>query len=271
MKITYWGTGAYEAIPAPFCACSICENARNQKGKEIRTRHCTTIDDLIQLDYSPDNLLQTLWYGLNVRDIRHLLITHGHYDHFDFWRLDVRRVPCASSDLPRLTVVGNPYVIEKIEHMEAFHQLKIDTIETKYYESIAIDASTVVTPLPANHAQEIGGGNLYHIARNNRQFLFAHDSGPLYEDVFRWLSGKQMDAVSLDCTGVLCDGGPTHMNIASCGNTVRRLLEDGSLKSGSIQIYSHFSHCGGATHAQLEIESKPHEWTPAFDGMSIQI
>ena len=35
MKIRYLGTGAAEGIPAVFCECSICKNARKVKGKEI--------------------------------------------------------------------------------------------------------------------------------------------------------------------------------------------------------------------------------------------
>lgn len=271
MRVTYFGTGSYEAIPAPFCDCPVCENARVKKGKEIRTRHCANIDCELQLDYSPDVFMQTLWYGLDVRKIRYLLITHGHYDHFDTWRLDIRRSPFASANLPRLTVIGPPGVVEAIRNMEHFHQLGIDILQTTYYEPIVIDASTTITPLTANHAQELGGGNLYHIARNNRQLLYAHDSGPFSEDVFEWLSGKQMDAVSLDCAGALHGTNDTHMNIASCGDTVQRLLEDGSLKSEGIRIYSHISHLGGATHEQLEAESETHDWIPAFDGMSLQI
>ena len=270
MKIIYWGTGAYEAIPAPFCACSICENARRQKGREIRTRHSATIDGVIQLDISPDILLQTL-NGLNVRSIRCLLVTHGHYDHFDAWRLAIRKPPCALTDLPELTVIGNAHVAEQVVNMEAFPQQKINIIETEYFQPVSIDESTVITPLPGNHAQEIGGCNLYHIVRNGKQLLYAHDSGPFDEEVFRWLSGKRMDAVSLDCAGALHGASKTHMNIVSCDETLRRLHDDGSLKSEGIAVYSHFSHDGGATHAQLEMESESREWTPAYDGMRIDI
>lgn len=273
MNITYWGSGSYEAIPAPFCGCPVCENAREKKGKEIRTRHSANIDGTIQLDYSPDIFLQTL-NGLNLRNVRYLLITHGHNDHFDVEEMALGRHSCSLTGLPRLTVIGNAYVTQRIRDIETLYGHKIDMIEkimeTAYYQPIEIDESTVVTPLSGNHAQEIGGCNLYHISRKGKQLLYAHDSGPFGGKVFEWLSGRQMDAVSLDCTGALLGTGVTHMDIASCDKTVHQLRDDGSLKRSGIVIYSHFSHAGGATHEQLETESKLRGWIPAFDGMSVK-
>ena len=51
MKIKYLGTGAAEGIPAIFCNCSICKNAKNMKGKEIRTRCQAIIDEEIIIDF----------------------------------------------------------------------------------------------------------------------------------------------------------------------------------------------------------------------------
>ncbi len=38
MKIKYLGTAAYEGLPAIFCECDTCNEARKRKGKNIRTR-----------------------------------------------------------------------------------------------------------------------------------------------------------------------------------------------------------------------------------------
>ena len=51
MKIKYLGTGAAEGIPAIFCNCSICKNAKIIKGKEIRTRCQAIIDEEIIIDF----------------------------------------------------------------------------------------------------------------------------------------------------------------------------------------------------------------------------
>ena len=36
--LTFYGTGAAEGIPCPFCDCFLCRNAREKGGKEIRKR-----------------------------------------------------------------------------------------------------------------------------------------------------------------------------------------------------------------------------------------
>lgn len=47
MKIKYLGTGAAEGIPALFCRCAICNEARKRGGRELRTRSQAIIDDKI--------------------------------------------------------------------------------------------------------------------------------------------------------------------------------------------------------------------------------
>ena len=69
MKIKYLGTGAAEGIPAVFCHCGICEYARKQKGKEIRTRSQAIIDDLILIDFGPDTFAHTLRYDIELANL----------------------------------------------------------------------------------------------------------------------------------------------------------------------------------------------------------
>lgn len=45
MKIKYLGTAAAEGIPALFCRCDICKEARKRGGREIRTRSQAIIDE----------------------------------------------------------------------------------------------------------------------------------------------------------------------------------------------------------------------------------
>ena len=54
MLIDFLGTGAAEGIPAIFCRCAICENARRVKNKEIRMRTGVVIDKTLLIDFSPD-------------------------------------------------------------------------------------------------------------------------------------------------------------------------------------------------------------------------
>lgn len=44
MKLHYLGTGAAERVPALFCHCQVCEQARQHGGKDIRTQTQALID-----------------------------------------------------------------------------------------------------------------------------------------------------------------------------------------------------------------------------------
>ena len=45
MKIKYYGTSAGAGIPEIFCNCRVCNYARENKGKDIRTRSQAVIDE----------------------------------------------------------------------------------------------------------------------------------------------------------------------------------------------------------------------------------
>ena len=82
MKLTYYGTAAGAGIPEIFCSCRVCEQARRERGPNIRTRSQAVQDGLLSIDYPVDTFLHTLYGGLDMRPIKHVLITHNHHDHF---------------------------------------------------------------------------------------------------------------------------------------------------------------------------------------------
>ena len=82
MEIQYLGTAAAEGWPALFCSCEICKQAREIRGKELRTRTQAVIDGKLLIDFPPDTYAHALTNQLELGSIRHLLITHSHMDHF---------------------------------------------------------------------------------------------------------------------------------------------------------------------------------------------
>ena len=54
MKITVLGSGAAEAIPNPYCQCSVCQQARSLGGRECRARSAAIINDDLLIDLGPD-------------------------------------------------------------------------------------------------------------------------------------------------------------------------------------------------------------------------
>ena len=82
----FYGTGAAEGVPSPFCDCPMCNYAREHGGKDVRKRSCFRLGRNIMIDMGPDIFTQALQYG-SMCDIEHVLITHTHDDHFNFTAL----------------------------------------------------------------------------------------------------------------------------------------------------------------------------------------
>lgn len=82
MKIRYWGTAAAEGIPSLFCSCPRCKEAREKKGKFIRTRSQLLVDDSLLIDFNADTYMHSLKYDFDLGKLKDVLITHVHEDHF---------------------------------------------------------------------------------------------------------------------------------------------------------------------------------------------
>lgn len=81
MQIHFLGTAAFEGIPSLFCQCDTCKQARELKGKNIRSRTSVIIDNVLKVDFPPDTLYHSHRYGLDMNQIQDLLVTHSHSDH----------------------------------------------------------------------------------------------------------------------------------------------------------------------------------------------
>ena len=82
MKIQFLGTAAAEGVPAMFCNCPVCGGVRALGQAEFRTRTQVLIDGKLSVDFPPEAYFHSLKYGFNCADIRYLLVTHSHMDHF---------------------------------------------------------------------------------------------------------------------------------------------------------------------------------------------
>ena len=82
MKIKVLGTAAYERVPAMFCSCPICNYAREHGGKEVRTQAQVLINDDLLVDFGQDSFYHSLRFGVDFQQIKNILITHSHSDHF---------------------------------------------------------------------------------------------------------------------------------------------------------------------------------------------
>jgi phosphoribosyl 1,2-cyclic phosphate phosphodiesterase len=272
MILKYLGTGAAEGIPAVFCTCEICTQAKKLGGKNVRTRSQALLDGKILFDFPPDSYLQYLNGGVNLPAIRHLLVTHSHMDHFFPAELALRRPDfVASLPVETLHVYGNRSVGTLLDAAEKnedgpgcndFHYMApFKPVEAGGY---------TVTSLPARHDQK-EECLIYMVQHEGRALLYAHDTGVFPQAAWDFLaaSGIRFNLVSLDCTSMDHDNRGGHMGLPNNVEVKSRLLDMGAADKGTLFTVNHFSHNGGMNHEDLCKAAGKEGFTAAFDGMEL--
>jgi len=186
---------------------------------------------------------------------------------------EMRRHPFAIGGAKPLQIIASKQTLDFIGSQinDPNNELRLTLTVASPFVPIQLDEDTKVTALPANHALSDGGAMIYLLERSGKKLLYAHDTGLLFPEVIEWLSGRYIDAASLDCTGIYHSAGFGHLQLNTCEETFALLKRNGALKQDAICIINHFSHCGGASHEQLEQEARKRGWIAAYDGMRIGI
>ncbi|NLG26138.1 MAG: hypothetical protein GX558_12330 [Clostridiales bacterium] len=266
MELTLLGTGDANGTPALFCDCPVCEIARREGGREVRTRSAALIDRVLKIDHSTDAMRQSLLGGFDLSRIYHLLITHVHQDHFAPSEIARRCGPFAAlpEDEPELTVYGPADVCRAMQKTAGqFSPNRVATAEVRAFEPF--DAGGYcVTPLPSDHMD--GGCLLYLIEKDGKSIFYGLDMGSLPEPTAAFLAGRGIDLFVLDCTfGLMNARFSGHMTLADCRALRSALLGGGAARPGASFVLSHFAPI--STYREL-CDAAP-EFIVAYDGISI--
>lgn len=277
MKLRYLGTAAAEGCPALFCTCPLCAAARQDGGRDVRTRSQALVDDTLLIDFPADTYHHALSTPeLDLPALRHLLITHSHADHFYPMDLGLRCSDFAADVSGTLTVYCNETVAQGWEaarngEYAPFADLpeRVQVRVLEPYETFDAGGYTV-TALPANHKRnELCF--IYAIERDGKRLLYANDTGTQLEDsVWAFLRGRRFDAVSMDCTAMDRRVGRYHMGLPDNDELRTRLLEIGAADGDTRFVVTHFSHFGGLTHVELERRAAAYGFVTAYDGMALE-
>ncbi len=273
MHIRILGTGAAEGFPALFCECPTCQRARRSGGKNIRSRTSIRIDDDLQVDLPPDSLSQNQRLGLSMAGVEHLLVTHGHSDHFSPGELKWRDDPFAVWDRkPLLHVYGVPDVGEilrnSIDTELADHAIQFHIVRP----FVSFQAGSMgVLPIQANHAHERGAVN-YILNRGAVSVLLAFDTGWYSERSWETLAEHRFDLVIIECTnGRYDDPEAEHLSVEAVKRIQTELYSRGSLHGESKMVATHFSHGGELLHHELESALKGDGIQVGYDGIEFHL
>ncbi len=288
-RLRFWGTGAGEVTPAPFCRCPVCEYARAHGGKDVRLRSGFRLDEKVMLDLGEDFLAQSAKLLEDPFDVQHVLFSHVHSDHFSRIALTFSRfIPKFRSkkmeDIPEppgplhlyLTRDGLRILDDICKGNEAWLKPElVDFHALDFYETYDI-AGYKVTPLKGNHTSdyEAYSGNYLFEFPNGKKLYYALDSGQYIEETYEYLKNVKLDMLIGECTYPREEeSGGGHMTLVDKTITLDRLYAQGTIDENT-HIYA--SHIAGLhkTHDELcayfAALDKPYKVTVAYDGLCVE-
>lgn len=278
----FWGTGAAEGVPAPFCRCDVCEQARKLGGESRRLRSCFRLSDKIMLDLGADAVVQSIQYGA-ITDIEHVLVTHTHDDHLNphmlmeaMWSKAYRKTLHYYFTEDSFEIVRhwreNPWILKgKVPEWEkegiiAFHQLR-------FGETYQIDGIRV-TPFRGNHKGNVEPCSAMYLVKlpDGRSLFYGLDSGEYFPETIEGLSHEKIDLFISECAvGVRDLHHPNHMNLGDVRKLIDTLYRQGTLHDNSTVYLTHINH--GSSHAQMVKRTEelqfPVKTVVAYDGLKI--
>lgn len=270
MKLTYLGTAAAEGFPAVFCNCEYCKEARRLKGKNIRTRSQSLVNDDLLIDLPADTYHHFLTNDIEGDKIKYLLLTHSHSDHFYPNELHMRSGAFAhdlrSGKLEVFCGEGSYNMFNETNPADCNATLlkAFETVKVGNYE---------VTALPARHF--IGDNAFFYVIKGEKTILYAHDTGYFYEEVFEFIKEKGFvfDMITMDCTNVDIPSGSegSHMDVEHVLLATKRMEELGAVTDKTIKYINHFSHNANPMQHILEERVKPFGFKVSYDGCEVEI
>ena len=278
MKIRYLGTAAAEGVPAVFCKCPVCEQVRRAGLAQFRTRSQVLIDGVLSVDFPPESYAHSLRFGVNLADLKYVLATHSHMDHFYAHDFILRGYRYGRGFDGPLAIYGNAEVGAVFSECTA-REMKdevaegITFTELSPYGRCRIGEYTVLT-LPANHtlAEQ---AMLFYIERGGVGYLHMYDTALPEDGIYAFLkqNGARARAVSLDCTygGRTGVARPRHMNAQDGMEVRKKLISAGVCDKDTKFVLTHFSHNCNPLTAEMNKLAQSYGALAAYDGMELEI
>lgn len=227
------------------------------------------------VDFGPDAKAQCEMVRLNACELKRILITHSHIDHFQtvdmMWRENCRQ---------ELKLFGSVSVLERLndafrkEKTSAEH-LHIIPVPAHPGEEIR-DGALSILPVRAAHGEpgEIALNYLL-TGEHGEKILLLADTGWLPEKSLNTLEGRNADAVVFEMSfGIrppYSDERAYHLGSNAVAELRRELVRRGALKADAFTAVTHISHCSGISHSGLERFFAGTGIVPGFDGMVIPV
>lgn len=277
MKIKYFGTAAYEGIPALACQCETCRRALALGGKNLRTRAQALLNEEILFDFNPDTVAHYQTYRFDWRKIQYCLITHSHSDHFYPQDITMFAEPRYTHGVSPIDFYAGKSAYDKLK--QVFSTREADPSRTHLTcvtpgELLRLGENRVLV-LPADHGPQTTPVIYAVEDKDKKRILYAHDTGIFTDEVVNEMKRLgRFDIVSLDCTGSYAptEWEHTHMSLRTNAMMKERLLREGLADDKTVFVVTHFSHnlLYGHDHEELSQEAAKYGFIVGYDGLEVE-
>ena len=288
MQILFLGTGAgdFRSLDDDDSANEHILRCRELGGRNLRHASQALLEPGMLIDFYSDEQLVQLQVALS--DIRHLLITHCHWDHFQ-----PHRILEFARQLPHpLEVYGNATAEAGLE----FAATNTWDADRKRFcprdepdnlifhligpgQSVAIDDATVTAVL-ANHRVDSDRRVIeeralnYVIERDGKTLFYGLDSSYTLPATLDFLRAYRFDMAVFDATFghlEIDPAGSGHHNFAMLNETIAEFRGAGIVTDDTAFFGSHISLGYVPPHDDIADETARAGLTLAFDGLKVEV
>lgn len=280
MKVTMLGTAAI-GYPLAFCNCDNCNDARNHKGKSLRKRASILINDDLIIDLGPDSQSAMMQYDKNMGNIKYLLQTHIHTDHYDEGLLCTRIPYMAMKNHNKLEIFAHPICLDIMSNRVNQFE-KADLISEEGSNKLNVHSNSVnsgdifkfgnykVKAIETMHDVK-HGSLLYVVQEEDKTLFYATDTPELTENAIEQLKDYKLDCIIMDHTFGNVDYSFSHLNESLFIKQLEKLKSHNIIGEDTLIFGTHISHDGMPYHELAEEAAIKNGYHIAYDGMEIEI
>ena len=263
---------------------------RELGGRNLRWAAQAFVSPDILIDFFDDR--QIIRFDVPRESIRHLLITHCHYDHLN----PVALIEFAASLPHPLDVYGTRLVEDSLE-FHATHRWDAESGRFQTHsvrrnwrfhpvkpQQILQVGDVTVTAVQANHSINKGLAHVpffplehvalnYVIDRGGKTIFYGLDSSYTLPSTLDFLRRYRFDVAVLDVTFGQMDIDPAksgHHNFTMIEETIRELRDAGIISDETTIVASHLAVSYTKPHDDLVDEARERGITLAYDGMVLE-
>lgn len=288
----FFGTGAAELYPNPFCNCDFCESIR-KTGEMPRKRSCLLMDAHNMIDFGPEALAAAQMYGARLYDVDNLFITHSHEDHLcisnievlsmtpqrDHKPLNIYLSESACDFLQRYMAALRPVYARGETELETLIKRGVVVLHpVKPYTRFAVDGMEVFT-IESNHmahGKDEYALNYIFTRPDGSKLIYAADTGLYSEENLRTLSGTRADTLVMEGTfgDIHVEGArASHLNAENFVIQLRNLLQHDVITQKTEVYMTHINqvqHLNHYAYQQYMDQNSPVHVTIAHDGLRVE-